>query len=71
VRNVIHFLQSEENGTAQIYRRLCAVYGNTVINNSLVHDWCRQFKNGCTDVHNEGDQEHKLIMTEDVVHQVD
>ncbi|XP_026811202.1 uncharacterized protein LOC113552537 [Rhopalosiphum maidis] len=36
-----------------------------------VHDWCRKFKNGLTDMHNEEDQGHKSIMTEDVVHQVD
>lgn len=71
VRSVIWFSQAEGNGAAQIYCRLCADYDNTVMSDGSVQDWCRQFKNGRTDVPNEGDQRRKSIMTEDVVHQVD
>lgn len=70
VPSVIRFLQAEGNGAAQIQiRRLCAVYRNTMMNDGSVSEWCRQFKNGRTSVHNEGgDQGRTSIMTEDVVH---
>lgn len=71
VQSVIRFLQAKGNGAVQIHRRLCVVYGNTVMSDDSVHDWCRQFKNRRTDVHNERGQGRKSIMTEDLVHQVD
>lgn len=67
VQSLICFLQAKGNGTAWS----CAVGGTTVINNGLVYDWYRQFKNNRTDVHNEGGQGHQLIMTKDMVHKVD
>lgn len=45
VQKIILFLQNEGNGAAQIYHRLCANCGNTVMSDGLVRDWCRQFKN--------------------------
>lgn len=54
VRSVIRFLQAGENGAVQIHRGLYAVNGTTVMSDSSVRDWCRQFKKGCTYVQMNG-----------------
>jgi hypothetical protein len=55
---VIHFLHAEGQSTAEIHRRLCRVqvYGDNVMSDSCVREWCRRFRDGCTDVHDEGGQ---------------
>jgi hypothetical protein len=35
---------------------LCRVYGDTVMSDSRVREWCRKFEDGRTDVHEEGAQ---------------
>jgi hypothetical protein len=57
VRDVIRFLQAEGQSTAEIHRRLCCVYGDSVMGDSCVREWCRKFRDGCTDVHDQGGQE--------------
>ena len=50
VRAVVRLLRAE------IHRRLCRVYGDNVISDSCVREWCRKFRDGRTDVHDEGGQ---------------
>jgi len=56
---VIRFLHEEGQITAQIHRRLCHVqiYGDNVMKDSCVTELCRKFRDGCTDVPDEGGQE--------------
>ncbi|KAF0767096.1 hypothetical protein FWK35_00022062 [Aphis craccivora] len=66
----INFRISDVNSAAQIYRWLCAIYGYTVTSDDLELDWCRQFENESTDVHNEVDQgtQHRIVSENLVYH---
>jgi len=55
VRAVIHFLHAEGQSVAEI-RQLCHVYGDNVMSDSCVREWCRKFGDGHTDVRDEGGQ---------------
>lgn len=46
---VIRFLH-EGHISAEIGRRLFRVGGDHMISDSSGRDWCRKFRNGCTDV---------------------
>jgi len=41
------------------------------MSDSCVRDWCRKFRDGRTDVHEEGGQERRLIVTDELVQKVD
>jgi hypothetical protein len=57
VRAVIRLLQTEGQSTAQIRRGLCRVYGYKFVSYSCVRESCRKFRDGSTDLHDEGCQE--------------
>jgi len=67
VRAVIRFLHAEGQSAAEIHRRLCRVYGNNVTSDSCVREWCRKFRDGRTDVPDDGGQERRSIVTEELV----
>jgi hypothetical protein len=54
VRFLIRFLQAERQSAVEIHRRLCRVYGANVMSDICVRKWCRKFRDGRTDVHDEG-----------------
>lgn len=43
------------------------VYENNVMSDSTVWYWCRKFRNGFTNVHDEGGKIHPLIVTDELV----
>jgi hypothetical protein len=53
IRNVICFLHNTSMSAVEIHRELCAVYGQNVINEGTVRQWCRMFRDGQTNAHNE------------------
>jgi hypothetical protein len=55
-RPVICFLHAEGQSTAKIYCQLCLVYDDNVMSDSCVRECCRKFRDGYTDVHDEGGQ---------------
>jgi hypothetical protein len=67
---VISFLHAEEQSMAEIHNRLCRVYGDNVMSNSCVREWCRKFGDGHTDVYEEGAQGRHSIVTDELVHKV-
>ena len=71
VRAVIHFLHAEGQSAAEIDRRLCRVYGDNVMSDSSVREWCRKFRDGRTDVHDEGGQGRHSTVTDELVQKVD
>jgi hypothetical protein len=71
VRAVIRFLHAEGQSAAEIHRRLCRVYGDNVMGDSCVREQCRKFRDGRTDVHEEGGQERRSIVTDELVRKVD
>jgi hypothetical protein len=56
VRAVICFLYAGQRA-AKVHRRLCHVYGDNVMSDSCVREWCRKFRDGRTDVLDVGGQE--------------
>jgi hypothetical protein len=54
----------------EIHRRLCCAYGANVMSDSCVREWCREFRDGCTDIHEEGAQGRHSIVTDELVHKV-
>jgi transposase len=66
VRAVIRLLHAEGQSMAEIYRRLCRVYGDNVMSDSCVTEWCRKFR----DVHDEGGHGRPSIVTDEFVHKV-
>jgi hypothetical protein len=53
ILSVIHFLHTKNMSAVEIHNELCAVYGQTVMSDGTVRQWCRIFKDGQTNVHNE------------------
>lgn len=47
-RAVIRFLWGEGVEPSDIFRRMNAMYGNSVLKASVVHEWVRAFKKGRT-----------------------
>jgi transposase len=71
VRAVIRFLLAERQSAAEIHRRLCRVYGDNVMSDSSVREWCRKFRDGRTDVHDEGGQGRHSTVTDELVEKFD
>jgi len=53
VRSVIRFMLVENHKPNEIHRQLCKVYGNEVMSEGGVRQWCIMFKYGRTNVHDE------------------
>ena len=68
IRAVIRFLQAEGHSTAEIHRRMSAVYGPNFMSDKCVREWCRKFRDGRTDVHYEGGQGRPSLVNDDLVH---
>jgi transposase len=71
VRAVIRFLHTGGQSTAKIHHRLCRVYGDNVVSDSCVREWCRKFRDGRTDVNEEGGQGLHSIVTDELFQTVD
>ena len=50
----------------EIHRQLCKVYGNKVMTEGGVRQWCIMFKNGCTNVHDEEQSGRPTIVTNEL-----
>jgi hypothetical protein len=46
IRAVVLFLRAKNMNAADIYRELCAVYGQNVMSEGTVRQWCRIFRDG-------------------------
>jgi hypothetical protein len=46
IRAVIRFLHARNKGDAEIHRELCSVYGQNVMSEGTIRQWCRMFKDG-------------------------
>jgi hypothetical protein len=53
IRPVIRFLHANNMSAADIHRELCAVYGENVMCEGTMRQWCRMFKDKRTNVHDE------------------
>jgi hypothetical protein len=50
---VICFLHAKSMSIAEIHCELCVVYGQNVMSEGTVRQWCRMFKDGYANVHDE------------------
>ncbi|GFW06350.1 HTH_48 domain-containing protein [Trichonephila clavipes] len=71
VWSVIRFLLAKNLKLKEIYRQVCEVYGNNVMNESSIRKWCIQFKNGRTNVHDEEKSGRPSIVTDELVAKAD
>jgi hypothetical protein len=53
IRAVISFLYIKTMSAIEIHRELCAIYGQNIMSEGIVRQWCRMFKDGHTNVHDE------------------
>jgi hypothetical protein len=53
IHTVIRFLHDKNMNAMEIHHEFCAVYDQNVMNEGTVKQWCRKFKDGQTDVHDE------------------
>ena len=53
---VIRFLHAEGQSATETHRGLCRVYSDNVMSDSCVRELCRKFRDGRTDLHDEGGQ---------------
>ena len=67
VRSVIRSLLVENHKTIEIHRQLCKVYGNDVMSEGGVRQWCIMFKNGRNNFHNEERSGRLTIVTDELV----
>ena len=71
VHAVTRFLHAERQSAAEIHRRLCRVYGDNVMGDRSVREWCRKFRDRRTDVNDEGGQGRHSTVTDELVQKVD
>ncbi|GFW72264.1 HTH_48 domain-containing protein [Trichonephila clavipes] len=71
VRSVIRFLLAKNLKPMEIYRQVCEVYGNNVMNESSIRKCCIQFKSGQTNNHDEEKSGRPIIVTDELVAKVD
>jgi len=70
VRAVFRFLLARNNNAAEIHRQFCEVYGPNVISDSKIRQWCRLFKKGRTNVHDEERSGRPSVIKDDLVKKV-
>lgn len=70
VRSVIRFLYAKGHKPIEIYRQLFEVNGNKTITEGGVRQWCIRFKDGRTNVHDEGKSGRPSILTDELVDNV-
>jgi hypothetical protein len=53
IHAAIHVLHAKNINAVEIHHQLCAVYSRNVMNEGTLRQWCRMFKDGRTNVHDE------------------
>jgi hypothetical protein len=46
IPSVIRILHAKNTSAAEIHHELCAVYGQNIMSERTVRQWCRTFKDG-------------------------
>uniref|UniRef100_A0A8C5RFZ3 Transposase n=1 Tax=Laticauda laticaudata TaxID=8630 RepID=A0A8C5RFZ3_LATLA len=65
------FLLTKNYKPIEIFWQLCEVYGDNIITEGGVRQWCIKFKNGRTNVHDEQRSGHPSIVTDELVTKAD
>jgi hypothetical protein len=65
---VIRFLHAKNMSAAESHRELCtADYGQNVMSEGTVRQWCRMFKGGGTNVHDGEQSGWPSIVSDDLI----
>jgi hypothetical protein len=67
---VIPFLDSKNMSAVDILLELCAVYGQNVMSEGTLRQWCRMFKDGQTDVHDKERTDRPSVVGDDLFQNV-
>jgi hypothetical protein len=59
------------SSAAETHRELRAAYSQNVISDETARQWCRMFKDGRTNVHNEEQSGQSSAVSDDLVQSVD
>lgn len=70
IRSVIRFLTARGYNAAEIHRQLCETYGPNAMSDGKVRQWCREFKEGRSNVHDEQRSGRRSVRTDDLVERV-
>jgi transposase len=71
IRVIIRFLHPNNMSFVKIHRELCAVYCNKRMSKGTVRQWCRMFKDGRTDAHDEERSGRPHVVSGDLFQSVD
>lgn len=71
IRSVIRYLVAKGKSPSEVFSEIKTVYGEGVMNRTSVFKWCREFKNGRTDVHDEPRSGRSSILTDELVEKTD
>jgi transposase len=71
IYDVIHFLHTKNMSAAEIHQELCMVYGQNVMSEGTVRQWCRMFKDRRTNVHDEERSGRPSVVSDDLVQSID
>jgi hypothetical protein len=67
---VIRFLHAKNMSAAEIHLELCTVYGQNVMSERTLRQWCGMFKDGQTNVHDEERSDRPSVVSEGLVQSV-
>ena len=70
MRSVIRFLNAKGERPADIHIHIVAVYGN-VMNRQNVTNWCHEFSEGRTDVHDEQRNGRPSLISDDLLQEIE
>jgi len=71
VRSVIRFLTAKGLHASEIRRQLVEVYGESVMSEGKVRQWCRSFKEGRSNVHDEDRSGRPSVVSENLIERID
>jgi hypothetical protein len=63
---LIRFLDAKNISAAEIHHELCADYGQNVMSEGTVRQWCRMFKDWRTNVHDEERSGQPSVVSDDL-----
>jgi hypothetical protein len=67
---VTTFFNAKNVRPAEIYRKVCEVYGENAMSGGMVRRWCRMFSEGRANVHDDDGSCRPSLVTVDLLDQV-
>jgi transposase len=71
IRAFTRFLHAKNMSVAEIHRELSTIYGQNIMSEGSVRQWCRMFKDGRTNIQDEERSGGPSVVSDDLVQNVD